>query len=496
MAQPVNAAVPFTAAPAGEGLITDDQRFLLTVIFGTYFGPHLKGEWLAHKSAMQRVVERLPLYTPNQLAGSKMMVAQMLHAYYYILRKASQSVIVAPSLLLKFFRNTLPPKVLGPESNYPRFMDLFSTDLHPCSVVEERLMAIDNIVFIINPSTTYLKEEVVARFKSLTGLQEFVLEKDAAKLPVYVTDKSFYEVVAREARSEGHSRFFIPPQGSHRRRCKSNVALDVKPLQMVPHEGSPSSTSAWFSGVCDTYLKAQLDPKVVFSPLSMTEVQSHSAVAACSAGVGVVGNADVGRTGSTTWRVNLVESKDCYLFQVSLAGVRRDQTFSCEYDMDGEVLIGGEIATGGKVVESRTGDLYPPGHFSLCFQLPGRVDPMRSNCNFGSDGIFEGVAETYFRPDLQEEKIYILAKQRVVEKWLLYSSGQIARSLTVLEDFPLDKDASMLPIYIINDEFHEAYWRTLPDLAQSPQVKKLIAMFPVSSTIKENIARNFHFIAA
>lgn len=65
--------------------------------------------------------------------------------------------------------------------------------------------------------------------------------------------------------------------------------------------------------------------------------------------------------------------------------------FACELDVDGKVLIDGEIATGEKVVESTTGELCPPRHFSLCFQLPGRIDPIRSNCNFGSDGIFEGI---------------------------------------------------------------------------------------------------------
>ncbi|KAI6694927.1 hypothetical protein NL676_022637 [Syzygium grande] len=209
MAQPVNPAAPTTTAPAGEGMMTDDQRFLLSDIFGAYFGPHLKGEWLAHKSAMRRAVERLPQYTHDQLTRSKMMMAEMTHVYYYILRKASQCVVVAPSLLLKFFRNTLPAKVLSAGSHYPRFVNLYPTHLHPCSFVKDRFLAIDNIVFIDNPSTSYIREEVVERIKSLTGLPELVLEKDAAKLPIYVTDEAFYEVVAPGVRSGGHSRFFI-----------------------------------------------------------------------------------------------------------------------------------------------------------------------------------------------------------------------------------------------------------------------------------------------
>ncbi|XP_039170578.1 increased DNA methylation 2-like [Eucalyptus grandis] len=326
MAQPVNANAPSTAAPAGESMLSNDQSFLLTIIFGTYFGPQLKGERPPHKSAMQRVCERLPQYTPDQLAGSQVMVVQMMHVYYYILRKASKSRV-------------------GPV------------------VIAKRFMVIDNIVFIINPSTSYLKEEVVARFKNLTGLQEFVLEKDAAELPIYVTDKSLYEVMVQEAHSGGH--------GS---------TLTLLNVGMV----------LW---VCDTSLKAQLDPKVVFSSLSTTEIKYGGAAAASSAKVGVVGNLDVGLRGSINGRVNLAESRDYYLFQVSLQGVRRDQTFSWKLDMSGKVLIEGETATGGKEVESRTGNLCPSGRFSLCFQLPGRVDPRLSHCNFGSDGMFEGVVK-------------------------------------------------------------------------------------------------------
>ncbi|KAF8015655.1 hypothetical protein BT93_H1241 [Corymbia citriodora subsp. variegata] len=357
MNQPVNAA-----ASADEGMLTNDQRFLLTVIFGTYFGPHLKGERPPLKSATQRVYEGLPQYTPDQLAGSKLMVAQMMHAYYYILRKASQSVIVAPPLLIKFFCNTLPARMLGPGSNYPQFIDCFPTDLHPFSHVEERFMAIDNIIFIDNPSTSYLREEVVARFKTLTGLQEFVLEKDAAKLPIYVTDEVFHQVVAREAHSAGQPRFFVPPRDSHGRQCNISMA---------------------------------------FSPLRTTEMQCRGADATCCAGVGVVWNAEVGLAGSITVRVTVAESEDSYLFNVSLPGVRSDPrsflvdvaALRCEFNMDGKVLIEGEIATGGNMVQSRTGNLCPPGHFSFCFQLPSRVNPKRSNCKFVTDGTIEGIVK-------------------------------------------------------------------------------------------------------
>ncbi|XP_039169351.1 increased DNA methylation 2-like [Eucalyptus grandis] len=207
-------------------------------------------------------------------------------------------------------------------------------------------MAIDNIVFIDKPSPSYLREEVVARFKTLTGPQDFILEKDATKLPIYVTDEVFYEVIAREGHSEGQPYFSVPCRGSHGRKCNISMA---------------------------------------FSPLNTT-----GAAATCSAGVGVVWNAEVELAGSIIGRVTLAESDN-----VSPPGVRIDQTtaFSCEFNMDGEVLIEGEIATGGNTVESRTGNPCPPGHLSLRFQLPSCVYPRRDNCNFRSNGIFEGIVK-------------------------------------------------------------------------------------------------------
>ncbi|KAI6694926.1 hypothetical protein NL676_022636 [Syzygium grande] len=89
---------------------------------------------------------------------------------------------------------------------------------------------------------------------------------------------------------------------------------------MVPYEGSTTSMSSFSSGERDTYFKAQLDPKVVFSPLSTTEMQCRGAAAAWIARVRVAGNVDAGLTGSITGRVNLAESIDRYLFQVSLPG--------------------------------------------------------------------------------------------------------------------------------------------------------------------------------
>ncbi|XP_030460704.1 alpha-crystallin domain-containing protein 22.3-like [Syzygium oleosum] len=106
------------------------------------------------------------------------------------------------------------------------------------------------------------------------------------------------------------------------------------------------------------------------------------------------------RIGPIIGTVDIAESEDSYLFQVSLPGVRRDQSFSCELDMDGEVVISGMIATGekmilrlGEVFVRKTENPYQPRPFSLSFQLPGPINPVQSNLTFRRDAIFEGVVK-------------------------------------------------------------------------------------------------------
>lgn len=106
------------------------------------------------------------------------------------------------------------------------------------------------------------------------------------------------------------------------------------------------------------------------------------------------------RIGLIIGTMDIAESEDSYLFQVSLPGVRRDRSFSCELDMNGEVVISGMIVTSekmihrlGEVFVRKTENLYQPSPFSLSFQLPGPIDPVQSNLNFGRDAIFKGVVK-------------------------------------------------------------------------------------------------------
>lgn len=65
---------------------------------------------------------------------------------------------------------------------------------------------------------------------------------------------------------------------------------------------------------------------------------------------------------------------------------------------------------------------------------------------------------------------------------LLYTSGQMAQSLTGLDDSPLDKGASMLPIYISNDALNEAVAREVRSRCQFSSFHALLAVL-----VKKNV---------
>lgn len=76
---------PVNLPKARVGASTNDQRFLLVFILGTYFGPDLREE-LPRKSAMQRVCMGLPPYSADELGGSVFKLSEIESIYYYALR--------------------------------------------------------------------------------------------------------------------------------------------------------------------------------------------------------------------------------------------------------------------------------------------------------------------------------------------------------------------------------------------------------------------------
>lgn len=382
----------------------DDQCFLLYFIMGTYFGPDINGD---KKSVLQRVAEGLPSYTRDQLTNSYMKVSELERIYYYILRNVDKSLTVKLTFLRRFFQGLEGSS----NCNYPQFTDLFPLELHPQSMFKgNRFKIIENIVFIDNPEVFFFNQEDIERFKRLSGLEDFVVDKDVARLYNCMDGSGLRN---KSAAKVEHNKIIPLPlplpelQSSTRKTSSRKVtesddfsdlkyqlphARAVTPISCVPFNGAMALDGE------DESVKVGA-PAALFLPSRPTKKEWSNIVAATNSGFALTGSAAMGQIGPIMGLVDIGECEDSYLFRMSLPGVKRDdKEFSCEVDTDGKVFIQGITTTGEKTVsmrtqvfEMQTQNLCPPGQFSIIFQLPGPVDPHQFSGNFGTDGILEGI---------------------------------------------------------------------------------------------------------
>ncbi|GFY94850.1 hypothetical protein Acr_10g0002350 [Actinidia rufa] len=360
-----------------QSMLTDDQYFLLYFIMGTFFGPDLSGE-----SPQKSVLQRLGF-------GSSFI--------YY--RAACSSCM---GISLHQHNILLLP--------YPQFPDLFPPQLHPHSRFKTRYKIIENIVFVNNPEIFYINPEYIERFKQLTGLESFLLDRDGPRLHFCVTDEVLSNVAMQEFESKGE----LPPQMSSHGTQVTGISNDclqkqdsnsqndhaVKPVSSVPSNVTPMSYGymSQLPAQVDTSIVERFEPGMIFLPSPPTREEWGNIVTATRSGSVITGTAAMGHIGQATGLLDIGECEDSYLFRVSLPGVKRDEReFGCEVENDGKVLIRGVTTTGEKTIyrhsqvfEMQTQNLSPSGHFSISFKLPGPVDPQQFSGNFGTDGILEG----------------------------------------------------------------------------------------------------------
>lgn len=314
------------------GIPNDDRCFLLYFILGTYFGPDIKGE-TPKKSVLQRVAEGLPPYTSDQLTSSFLKIVELERVYYYLLRKADKSLAIKLPLLRQFFQGQ------GQDdgaSNYPRFPDLFPPELHPQSWFRNRYKVIENIVFINNPEVLYIKQEDVDRFKRLSGLEDFQVDKDAAMLHTALDGNVLCNMSAGQAEPNGNMPTNQSCSSSSRSRSSDDFSEPSDPLQHV-HVPAPTSsvpysgTNLRFSYMAPLPPEDEIDPDKVgpamlFLPSRPTKEEWSDIVAASKNGFALTGSAAMGQVGPIIGLMDIGECEDAYLFRVSLPGVKRDES--------------------------------------------------------------------------------------------------------------------------------------------------------------------------
>ncbi|XP_052177627.1 increased DNA methylation 2-like isoform X2 [Diospyros lotus] len=315
---------------------TDDQYFLLYFIMGTFFGPDLREE-IPRKPVLQRLAEGLPSYTSEKLAGSHVKTVEVERVYYHVLRKADQSVIVKLSWLHQFLHGNLPIPAKYWAAAYPQFPDLFPPQLHPHSRFKNRYYIIENIVFINNPETFYIKPKDIERFKWLTGLEGFHLDRERAMLPRSVNEGVLCDVAMKEVESSGKLPVSPPSILSHRTRSLNDIlhgedllhnAHAAKPVNSVPGKDSPKTGNytAPLPSEANAKVADRFEPGMVFLPSPPTREEWINFATATRNGYVVTGTAATGHIGPPIGLVDIGECEDSYLFRVSLPGVKRDDS--------------------------------------------------------------------------------------------------------------------------------------------------------------------------
>ncbi|KAM3290547.1 hypothetical protein P3S67_018836 [Capsicum chacoense] len=142
-------------------------------------------------------------------------------------------------------------------------------------------------------------------------------------------------------------------------------------------------------------------PAMVFFSACPAREEWDNLINHANGGVNLTGSVLLGKVGPVIGAVDIAESEDACVFRVSLPGVARDEkVFRCDVGPNGRILIKGVSVTGERklrrknmVFKMQTQNLCPPGEFTASFQLRGPIDHLNLSCNFGPDGIFEGVAK-------------------------------------------------------------------------------------------------------
>lgn len=122
-------------------------------------------------------------------------------------------------------------------------------------------------------------------------------------------------------------------QGIGRPLDPQQPVLAATPLNSVPYTGPPppqNNNVSPMPTVIDPSPPLRDQPAMVFLPSHSTEDDWDKVLIASRHGVGVTGSAALGKVGPVLGSIDIGESKESYLFRVSLPGVVRDRSkFSC-----------------------------------------------------------------------------------------------------------------------------------------------------------------------
>ncbi|XP_054793224.1 increased DNA methylation 3-like isoform X2 [Prosopis cineraria] len=368
--------------------LTGDAKFLLDFIMNTYLGPDVKSDE-PRCSAAQRLAAGLPPYTLIDLGPSYVSISLLERLYYHVMRDAQPDLVSERNLLHMYLKGKLPLPSPGSVEECQQFTSFFPLNLHEQIWYPDSFRTIKGVVLIVEPATSYMKEEDIKRFKYLTGVNSLKIDINAClhtQLGSQASKEGEHNHVNKDqtAISNGECPQF---QQNNKQKCINDPPPITKFTGVFPIERDGKRDSS--KRVCKS------DGPALMPVLPIPGIDDCD----IDASLHLTGTARRGLLGPPVGVVDIGIGKVAYLFRVSLPGVMKDHAsqFSCEIESDGKVHIQG-LLTGGRTIRKNSRvfqikirSLCPPGPFTLSFSLPGPVDPRLLAPNFRSDGIFEAV---------------------------------------------------------------------------------------------------------
>ncbi|KAG0563248.1 hypothetical protein KC19_8G015600 [Ceratodon purpureus] len=321
---------PVNLPKARVGASTNDQRFLLVFILGTYFGPDLREE-IPRKSALQRVCMGLPPYSADELGGSVFKLSEIESIYYFVLRNSHPSARVKLQSLYKFLQGHLAPPVKENLEDVRQFTAFFPPHLHRQSRYKGTYKVIESMVFIDDPDVAYMKEDDIERFKRLSGLPDLALDREEARN--YSHGQRNDRDDERQARfqamavaqghlqdtgARAHPLVVMDASVDKRKRRKRDSQLDVLSLPS-PLPGTQKEEKAeWTSS-------GKVGPALLLLPSLPSLDQWNTVINATKPVITFTGTAAARNAGPLIGLVDIGISEDAYLFRTALPGVRKEE---------------------------------------------------------------------------------------------------------------------------------------------------------------------------
>lgn len=293
--------------------LISDAKFLLNFIMGTYLGPDVKSD-KPRCSAAQRLVAGLPPYTLSDLGPSYVSISLLERLYYYVLRDAQPDIVLEPNMLRMYLKGNLILPSSGSTEDCEQFTSFFPLNLHEQIWYPDSFRIVKGVVLIVDPVTSYMKEEDIKRFRDLTGVNNLKIDINEcmhAGLGHQARKSSYDNCNNKEQATTSNGECPQLQQKHKRKSVHDSPPIPEYPVVLPKKIDGGSDPS---KRICKT------NGPTLMPLLSLQDIEEFD----IDASLHLTGTARTGLLAPPVGVVDIGISKAAYLFRVALPGVTKD----------------------------------------------------------------------------------------------------------------------------------------------------------------------------